>query len=57
MLPYERAGGRKVVEHTQDKGDWDLIGYRGSDPGDPVICPAGSKHRAVPVERIPSLRL
>jgi ectoine hydroxylase-related dioxygenase (phytanoyl-CoA dioxygenase family) len=42
MLPYERAGTRDVVEHSRDEGDWDLIGYRGDDPGDAVIAPAGS---------------
>ncbi len=42
MLPYDRAGGRDIVHHSRDEGDWDLVGYRGDDPGDPVICPAGS---------------
>ena len=42
MLPFERAGGRDIAEHRRDEGDWDLVGYRGDDPGDPVICPAGS---------------
>ena len=42
MLPYDRAGTREVVPHTQLETDWDLVGYRGDDPGVPVICPAGS---------------
>ena len=42
MLPYERAGTRDWVRHTQEEGSNDLIGYNGDDPGVPVICPAGS---------------
>lgn len=42
LLPYERAGTRAYVPHTQEAGTNDMIGYRGSDPGVPVICPAGS---------------
>ena len=43
MLPYSRAPqGRKVVEHVRDPEINDLVGYHGDDPGDPVICPAGS---------------
>ena len=42
MLPYDRAGTRDLVLHTKLEDDWDLVGYRGDDPGVPVICPAGS---------------
>jgi ectoine hydroxylase-related dioxygenase (phytanoyl-CoA dioxygenase family) len=42
VLPYSRAGGREVVEHVPDPEKNDLVGYRGEDPGDPVIVPAGS---------------
>ncbi len=42
MLPYDRAGVRTTVEHKVDAGSTDRIGYFGDDPGDPVLCPAGS---------------
>ena len=42
ILPFSRADTRDTVEHSKDKGSSDLIGYRGDDPGDPVIAPAGS---------------
>ncbi len=42
VLPYERAGTRDKVEHWKSETEWDLIGYDGPDPGDAVICPAGS---------------
>ncbi len=42
MLPYDRAGTRDVLPHTKLEDDFDLVGYRGDDPGVPVICPAGS---------------
>jgi len=42
LLPYARAGTRDVVAHVRDKETNDLIGYVGSDPGDPVVMPAGS---------------
>jgi len=42
MLPHERSGVRGRVEHTKEEGTNDMVGYRGSDPGDPVIVPAGS---------------
>jgi len=43
MLPYKRAGGRERIEHHfKEEGSNDLIGYTGSDPGDPLIVPAGS---------------
>lgn len=42
VLPYDRAGSRELVPHTKLEQDWDLVGYRGDDPGDPVLAPAGS---------------
>ncbi len=42
VLPAPRAGIRSRVEHIQDPAVNDLVGYFGSDPGDPVLCPAGS---------------
>jgi ectoine hydroxylase-related dioxygenase (phytanoyl-CoA dioxygenase family) len=42
LLPYRRAGTRQVVPHSLDEQTNDRIGYAGSDPGDPVIAPAGS---------------
>ena len=42
LLPYSRAGTREVVPHTKNPASNDLEGYFGSDPGDPVIAPAGS---------------
>ena len=42
MLPYDRAGTRDLVPHTKLEDDWDLVGYRGDDPGDAVLAPAGS---------------
>jgi ectoine hydroxylase-related dioxygenase (phytanoyl-CoA dioxygenase family) len=42
LLPYSRAGTRDVVPHVRDEETNDLIGYRGEDPGDPVVAPAGS---------------
>ena len=42
ILPYSRAGTRELQPHTREEGSTDRIGYRGSDPGDPVLVPAGS---------------
>jgi ectoine hydroxylase-related dioxygenase (phytanoyl-CoA dioxygenase family) len=42
MLPFDRAGGKTVTKHQKETGTNDLVGYFGEDPGDPVICPAGS---------------
>lgn len=42
ILPYDRAGTRDWVRHSQEEGTNDLIGYRGDDPGIPAIVPAGS---------------
>jgi ectoine hydroxylase-related dioxygenase (phytanoyl-CoA dioxygenase family) len=42
LLPYARAGTRDVVPHVRDAATNDMIGYRGEDPGDPVVVRAGS---------------
>jgi ectoine hydroxylase-related dioxygenase (phytanoyl-CoA dioxygenase family) len=42
MLHYARADTRDVVKHAREEESNDLVGYFGSDPGDPVIVPAGS---------------
>ena len=43
ILPHSRAGTRdKIIDHLKEEGSNDLIGYTGSDPGDPLIVPAGS---------------
>lgn len=43
LLPHSRANTKnQIINHTKEDGTNDLIGYTGSDPGDPVIVPAGS---------------
>jgi hypothetical protein len=43
LLPHSRAGTKdRIINHTQEQGTNDLIGYTGPDPGDPMIVPAGS---------------
>ena len=42
VLPYSRAGTKGIVEHVLQEGTNDLVGYRGDDPGEPIIIPAGS---------------
>jgi ectoine hydroxylase-related dioxygenase (phytanoyl-CoA dioxygenase family) len=43
ILPHSRAGTRdKIIDHIKEEGSNDLIGYTGSDPGDPLIVPTGS---------------
>lgn len=42
VLPASRFGSRDLVEHRKDTDTNDRVGYFGSDPGDPVIAPAGS---------------
>lgn len=43
VLPHSRGGTRStIIDHTQEAGSNDLVGYHGDDPGIPVICPAGS---------------
>jgi ectoine hydroxylase-related dioxygenase (phytanoyl-CoA dioxygenase family) len=44
VLPYARAGMQPddLFEHVVEEGTNDRVGYHGSDPGIPVIVPAGS---------------
>jgi ectoine hydroxylase-related dioxygenase (phytanoyl-CoA dioxygenase family) len=42
ILPYDRAGTRECLEHVKDPETNDMVGYFGTDPGIPVIVPAGS---------------
>jgi len=43
ILPHSRAGTKgRILEHVRPQGEGDLVGYTGSDPGIPVVCPAGS---------------
>jgi ectoine hydroxylase-related dioxygenase (phytanoyl-CoA dioxygenase family) len=43
VLPHDRAEtDRQVVAHERELGTNDLVGYRGDDPGEIVVCKAGS---------------
>ncbi len=42
VLPYERAGGRDLVEHVYKPELGERVGYFGDDPGNPVLVPAGT---------------
>lgn len=42
ILPYSRAGIREKVEHKPVPNSNDRVGYFGTDPGEAIICPAGS---------------
>lgn len=42
LLPYSRAGVRTYVKHFRDPATNDKVGYVGTDPGVPVVVPAGS---------------
>lgn len=42
LLPYTRSGIRSYVKHIQDEKTNDRVCYFGSDPGLPVVAPAGS---------------
>ncbi len=42
ILPYSRAGTREKVKHEPVPGSNDRVGYTGNDPGEPMVCPAGS---------------
>lgn len=42
LLPYSRSGIRSYVKHIPDPRVNDKVCYFGSDPGIPVIAPAGS---------------
>jgi len=43
LLPHSRGGTKdQLLDHYQEQGTNDVIGYDGDDPGEPVIVPAGS---------------
>lgn len=43
ILPHSRGGtANRIIDHVEEPGTHDLVGYQGDDPGDPVIVPAGS---------------
>jgi len=43
LLPHSRAGTKnKILDHAEEEGTNDLIGYTGDDPGDLIEVPAGS---------------
>ena len=43
LLPHSRGGTQdRIIDHFKEEGTNDLIGYTGSDLGDPVVVPAGS---------------
>jgi len=45
ILPYSRDGRSSVddiIDHELEAGSNDKVGYRGTDPGDPALVPAGS---------------
>lgn len=43
LLPHSRGGTQnKIYSHELEAGSNDLIAYKGQDPGDPLIVPAGS---------------
>ncbi len=42
VLPFSRAEVTWRVDHTTQENTNDLVGYTGSDPGEPVILSAGS---------------
>ncbi len=42
-LPHSRGGTKdKLLDHYQEQGTNDVIGYEGDDPGEAMIVPAGS---------------
>lgn len=45
VLPYQRDGRGstdEIIDHEVEYRSNDKVGYKGDDPGDPVIVPAGS---------------
>jgi ectoine hydroxylase-related dioxygenase (phytanoyl-CoA dioxygenase family) len=42
ILPYSRAGTKEKIEHKVLPDSSDRIGYFGDDPGEAIICEAGS---------------
>jgi ectoine hydroxylase-related dioxygenase (phytanoyl-CoA dioxygenase family) len=41
-LPYALVGTKDKIKHVKDEATNDMVGYFGSEPGTPVIAPAGS---------------
>lgn len=43
IMPHSRGGTRDVIHpHYRESTTNDLVGYEGTDPGDPIVAPAGS---------------
>ena len=42
LLPYPRSGIRSYIKHIKDPASNDMVCYFGSDPGLPLVAPAGS---------------
>lgn len=45
ILPYSRDGRSTtddIIDHTVEESSNDKVGYKGDDPGEPAIVPAGS---------------
>ena len=45
VLPYQRDGrasSDEIIDHVVEERTNDKVGYKGDDPGDPAIVPAGS---------------
>lgn len=43
LLPHSRGGTKgNLLDHSQEEGTNDVIGYDGDDPGEAMIVPAGS---------------
>lgn len=43
LLSHSRGGTKnRIIDHVKEQGSNDLVGYKGDDPGDAVIVPAGS---------------
>lgn len=42
LLPYPRSGIRSYIKHVKDPVTNDMVCYFGSDPGMPLVAPAGS---------------
>ena len=41
-IPFGRMPERQLLRHREHPTNADLVAYDGDDPGDPVVCPAGS---------------
>ncbi len=42
ILPYSRAGNKRIAPHKREEETNDLVGYTGDDPGIPVEGPEGT---------------